>query len=88
MDHLQTWPTFPALVRSTPESGHWSGFPECQLWATTGLMHRSKQPLRSTTSSAGRAAKAVGLSPNDCLEIAVPLGHIRSDVRVELDTAP
>jgi hypothetical protein len=33
-------------VRFTPESGLNSDISPCPLWATSGLMHRSKRPER------------------------------------------
>jgi hypothetical protein len=42
----------PVDVRFTPESGHQSAVVKCPLWATSGLLHRSKESLYSITSSA------------------------------------
>ena len=39
-------------VRFTPESGHVRCTSSYLLWANSGLMHRSKMPCYSTTSSA------------------------------------
>jgi hypothetical protein len=43
-----------AHVRFASESGHVQRIRPCPLWATSGLMHRSKQQPYSITSSARR----------------------------------
>jgi hypothetical protein len=80
----------PRYVRFSSDSDHIAGAATGRKSATTGLMHRSKQPLRSITSSAAPSSEGGWAQPQQLLsaEIAVPLGRIRSDVRVALDTAP
>jgi hypothetical protein len=52
-------------------------------------MHRSKKTA-PITSSAAPSSEGGWAQPQQLLsaEIAVPLGHTRSDVRVEWDAAP
>src|SRR5437868_8964376 len=56
-------------VRFTPESRHRSARGQCPLWASSGLMHRSKQHHFSITSSA--RANSVWGTPRFILEINI-----------------
>src|SRR5207237_4947865 len=55
-------------VRFTPESGHSLPQSECLLWAKSRLMHCSKQPYYSITSSA-RARSEAGTSMPSALAV-------------------
>ena len=65
--HLQTLTAFPALVRSCPESGHWSWFLEGQLRAR--LCENAKMLNRNRRSYSSKIALVAQRASGFYLEI-------------------
>jgi hypothetical protein len=59
LGHEQTMPAFPALVRSTLQSGRQSGFPEGQVWAKSG---RAILFWRTARNSHAQTVSMIGMS--------------------------